>query len=348
MNTPLDDQLDEIFGKDDTSDATTSTETDGGNNEQDQITQQTEDSEEDLQNLFAQPKQTEDKTNKTVDKDTQPINNTKQPNNVSKDLMDKDGNVLAKGGAERRLYEENQRMKKDIQTFQTQTLPVMRQQFESLQKQLATAQQELASSKGVIEGLRANDLTSQEIQSGLDFIRSWKNNPTEVIKYLLTTAQNNGINVDIAGMQPSINTEVIRRMIDDKFQPFIQEREQAQKELENEQRVQEEYQNFITKYPDSVIHDKTLAYMLEKNPQLSPEVAYHELKYFYLQKGFDFSKPLEEIQKERQQQPVQPQGLPQAPMVNNTVVADKTQHKVASISDNYKDIIKLALQDAGL
>lgn len=341
----FDDDLEDVFGTNsETLDQTTSEEltTDAGNDTDDTEEEYPEDiSDEEMENVFKPAKKskkkdsTKDSTVTNVDKnEQQPQRNNTGP----QDLVDKDGNVIAKAGAERRIFEENQKLRKDMAQFHAQVLPAIKQQYQAME-------QELANYKGVVEGMHAQDLSPQDIQSGFDFVRQWKKNPKEVVKFLLTSLQQSGIDIDIEGMSGAIQTSAIKNMLDERLKPFEEERDNARRIAQQEQEVEQEYNFFVQKYPDSVVHDKTLAFMVRNDPNLSPELAYYKLKNYYLQKGLDFSKPLEEIVKEKATVPV---GIPQPPVVNDTVAVNKVQQRVARASDSFKDIIKGAMQESGL
>lgn len=345
MNQLNDEDLGNVVNEDisdeNTQEPTEPAQTDGQDSEEtDQIP---EDTDEELEDLFGQKKKSKKSNKKPVEpsnKSEQIVQGQQQIKSNPQDLVDENGKVIAKAGAERRIYEENQRMKRDMQQFTTTVLPQIKQQYQQMET-------ELAQYKGVVEGLHAQDLSPQDIQSGLDFVRGWRKNPKEVVKFLLTSLQSSGIDVDIEGMQPSIQAEAIKRMIDDKFRPFETERENQMKAHQQEMEVTNEYNSFVNKYPDSVVHDKTLAFMIRQNPNLTPEVAYLQLKNYYLQKGLDFRKPLEVLAKEaRTQQPNQ--GIPSTPTVSDQVAVPKVQQRVADVRNTFKDIVKSAMTDAGI
>lgn len=302
--------------------------------------EQEQDVEEDMQNVI----NTKQKETKTQPKQAKVDNNQQQvqPNQHTQgqDLVDANGNVIAKAGAERRFYEEAQRLRRNQQHFTQNVLPQIKEQYSAME-------QELNAYKNVVDGFKASDLSPQDIQSGFDFVRQWKKNPVDVVKFLLTNLQSNGINVDIEGMQPSINAESIKQMLDAKLAPFIQEREARVQAQEQEQEVAQEYDSFIQKYPDSIVHDKTLAFMIRQDPSLTPELAYYKLKNFYLQKGLDFKVPLEVLAQQKPNEQVQ-QGLPKAPNISENVVKTTRQPHVAGVNEGFKNIIREAMEENGL
>lgn len=329
MNDISDDELLDVFGDEDTDD-TQQTET-----EDDVLKEETD---EDVQNLLKEPKQQESRQDSDVDPSNKTQQRQQHHNPRAQDLTDANGNVIARAGVERRFYEENQRMKQEMANFNNTVLPQIRQQYHAMET-------ELSQYKGVVEGLKAQDLSPQDIQSGLDFVRNWKQDPMGVVKFLLTTLQTSGINVDIDGINMSSQTQAIKQLIDEKFAPFIQEREEAERIAQEEAAVEEDYNAFISQYPDSVVHDKALAFMIRKNPSLTPEVAYLQLKNYYLRNNLDFTKSLEEITLETRKTPNT--GIPQSPRVSDNIATNKRQQRIASVGTSMNDIIKGAMTDAG-
>ena len=297
-----------------------------------------EQTDEDLQNLFKVRQKSDNEQDKSVNKVDGTQQKQQQSGSRGQDLVDANGNVIAKAGAERRFYEENQRMKQEMAKFNNEVLPQIRQQYQEMQN-------ELTQYKGVMEGLHAKDLSPQDIQSGLDFVRNWKQDPKGVVKFLLTSLQASGIDIDIDGMQTSVQAAAIKQMIDEKFAPFMKEREEAERIAAEEAEVEQNYNNFVARYPDSVVHDKTLAFMIRKDPSLTPEVAYLRLKNYYLRNNLDFTKSLEELSQVKTTQPNV--GLPQNPIISDNVATRTRQQRVANVGTSMNDIIKGAMTDAG-
>ena len=53
--------------------------------------------------------------------------------------------------------------------------------------------------------------------------------------------------------------------------------------------------DFYNRYPDAKIHANELAYLYKKNPNLSLDAVYYQLRNHYLERGYDFNTPLAEI-----------------------------------------------------
>ena len=99
------------------------------------------------------------------------------------------------------------------------------------------------------KALRADDLTPDDIQTGLELVRQWKKSPADTMKFLLTQAKSYGINVD--GVNSGVDAAAINQMLDQKLQPFLQEREQREQERQIQVKAKRTYDDFMSKLKDS-------------------------------------------------------------------------------------------------
>lgn len=293
----------------------------------------TDEGSETLEDLLDENNEKREKQTDNVDKEINKVEQTtkqstnKQPNNNnSQDLIDNNGNIIAKAGAERRFYEENVRLKRERDHFNTNILPKIKQEYDNLMNKVESYNEAFKS-------MQAGDLSTQEIVAGLELVRQWKKSPKDTINFLLTQAKSYGIDID--ENNSGINMSAISTMIDNKLQPFIQERENAQKSEQNYNEAVNYYNNFIRKYPDAEVHKNELAFLLQKNPNDSLEVAYYKLKNYYYQKGYSFDTPLAEIINKSKQS---------FNNINvNQNISNKNKKNYAKVNQNYdfiKDIIK--------
>lgn len=332
-NNLLDEQLNDAFSSDG-----------DFNNDTEEETQTTEDYNEGTESLDDLIQDQQETTTEKNTKNNQEINNTQQSiqqptnkrtrNNNSKDLVDENGNVIARAGAERRFYEENVKLKRDRDVFNTQVLPKIREQYDAMKKRVETYQQ-------TFDALRASDMTPEDIQTGIELMRKWKQSPQETLKYLLTNAKSYGINVE--GLTSGVDVAAINQMLDEKLQPFMQEREARLQEIQIKNQAQNEYNNFMQRFPDAKVHTKELAYLIRKQPNLSLDSAYYMLRTHYAENGFDFNTPLEQILKGRQQKPNNASF--NMPNTNQTINGANLNKNVASVNTSYNDIIKSVLRD---
>lgn len=256
--------------------------------------------------------------------------NKQQRNNNSQDLLDDNGNVIAKAGAERRFYEENVKLKRDRDNFNNNIMPRIKQEYDTMVAKINAYNQ-------TFQSMQAGDLDTQDIQLGMELIRQWKKSPADTINFLLTQAKSYGINVDESGKS---DMAAINQMLDQKLQPFLQEREYKQKEQQAIQRAENIYQSFMTKYPDATNHVDEIAYLYKRNPNVPLSEVYWQLKNYYLQNGYDFNTPLAEINKQQTQNKQTFNGI----NVNQNVRTAKIQAPIAKANASYDSIIREAMQ----
>lgn len=306
-------------------------------NEIEENSQTTEEGSETLEDLLqdeqTEPKQKGDKTDKEVNNNQQITKqqpNKQQRNNNSQDLLDENGNIIAKAGAERRFYEENVRLKKEREHFNTNVMPRIKQEYDTMVAKIEAYNQ-------TFQSMQAGDLTSQDIQLGMELIRQWKQSPADTINFLLTQAKSYGINVDENGKS---DMAAINQMLDQKLQPFIQEREQQARLQQASHRAESIYNDFMNKYPDAANHVDEIAYLYKKNPNVPLGEIYWQVKNYYLQNGYDFNTPLAEINKQKTQTKNTFNGI----NVNQNVKTAKIQTPIAKANASFDSIIREAMQ----
>ena len=256
-----------------------------------------------------------------------------QKNSGPQDLVGRDGNVIASGGRERRFYEAAQRGKQQVDTLTTQ---------------LTEATNRLKAFEDAGSIGNQYDLTPDEVTTGAQLIASYKNDPVETIKYLLTQAQASGHNIDDVG---TTDMSAMKQMLDTAMKPFTDQRQAELDTQENNDRAYQVYSNFITKYPDAAAHEDTIARLLNEDNSLSPEAAYFKLQSYYATKGLDWTKSLAVLQQEqadRQANGLQntQQQLPDGNNVDPSRATDTAE--VADVSTSTDDIIRQAMVEAGI
>ena len=251
------------------------------------------------------------------------------------DLVDREGNVIAKGGKERRFYEQLQSTK--------QQNGALNQQVQQLESQIKAITD--AGNLGT-----QYELTPEELTTGAQLVKSFKDDPVNTVKYLLTQAQAAGHNLDDVATG-GVDAAAIKQMVNEAVSPLVQDRQQRVEAEQNQQKAMEVYNGFMSQYPDAQIHENSLARLLESDQNLSPEAAYFKLKNFYLEKGLDFGVPLETLAQQEQQKQQTPevntqQTLPSGgniPVQNVTDTAD-----IADVGTSYDDIIRQSMRDANI
>lgn len=328
MNNEIDNELDEAF------DNVIDTNDDNSGGE----FTENEEGNETLEDLMSEGEQkTEDESNK-VDKEinnnqqiTKQQSNKQQRNNNSQDLIDENGNVIAKAGAERRFYEENVRLKREREHFNTNVLPRIKQEYDAMVNKINAYNETLKS-------MQSGDLSTQDITLGMELIRQWKQSPADTIKFLLTQAKSYGINID--NDSNAVNMQAINQMLDQKLQPFIQEREAKQREYTAKQNALNIYNDFMSKYPDAKNHVNEIADLYKRNPNQSLDAIYYQLKNYYLKNNYDFNTPLAEIFKNKTQNKNTFNGI----NVNQNVKTARIQTPVAKANASFDSIIREAMK----
>jgi|TARA_R110000824_G_scaffold272493_2_gene461031 hypothetical protein len=278
---------------------------------------------------------TEETSTASSEQGVEGSSDTEQQGKVSspQDLVDAQGNVIATGGKERRFYETAQREK---------------QRAEGLTREVETLQAQLEAINNAGSVGSQYDLSPEEVTTGAQIIAAYKNNPVETIEYMLTQAQASGHNVDAIGQNGNMNLNAVKQMVDSAIQPLVAEQYEREEIEAANDRAQEIYDNFNSQYPDSAVHEDSLARLLEQEPSLSPEAAYFKLRSYYMERNLDWTKSLEQLQSEQSSQQASAntqQAVPDGNVISNRVT-DTAQ--VADANTSTDDIIRQAMSDAGI
>ncbi len=249
-------------------------------------------------------------------------------------ILDKEGKVLAPGGEQRRHFENWRRVSTQLQGANTE--------IDKLKSQVDAYAN--AGNLGTQYGLNAEELTT-----GAQIMKSWKETPVETIKWLLTQAQAAGHNVE--GLGAGTDTGAIKTMMETMLAPIMQEHQQRADTQRDESRALDTYNTFMQTYPDAQLHKETIAQLLAQDSSLSLEAAYFKLRSYYYEKTLDWNKPLAQLQSEAARP--QPNGqastqqqLPTSGGVSPGNVTDSTD--VDGPDTTMDEIIKRAMGDAGL
>ena len=278
---------------------------------------------------------TEETSTASSEQGVEGSSDTEQQGKVSspQDLVDGQGNVIATGGKERRFYETAQREK---------------QRAEGLTREVETLQAQLEAINNAGSVGSQYDLSPEEVTTGAQIIAAYKNNPVETIEYMLTQAQASGHNVDAIGQNGNMNLNAVKQMVDSAIQPLVAEQYEREENEAADIRAQEIYDNFNSQYPDSAVHEDSLARLLDQEPNLSPEAAYFKLRSYYMERNLDWTKSLEQLQSEQSSQQASAntqQAVPDGNVIPNRVT-DTAQ--VADANTSTDDIIRQAMSDAGI
>jgi hypothetical protein len=116
----------------------------------------------------------------------------------------------------------------------------------------------------------------------------------------------------------AIEMSAIRQLVNEATAGQRQREEVDRSVAQGRQYAQQQYDAFMTKYPDAGPHADAIAEVM-RTQKMSAQEAYHEIRYFALQNRLDFSQPLgPQIVVRQQQQQIAPpnERTQRAPMVN--------------------------------
>ncbi|MAG26320.1 hypothetical protein CMI47_12290 [Candidatus Pacearchaeota archaeon] len=248
-------------------------------------------------------------------------------------LTDRDGNVIAEGGKERRFYETAQREKA---------------RADSLQRDLDTSKAQIEAISAAGNLGTQYSLSPEELTTGAQIVASYKTDPVATIQYLLTQAQAAGHNIDALGGS-NMDASAVKQMLDTALAPLLSEHQTRADTQAADNRALEIYNEFSTQHPDAAVHEGSLARLLTQEPSLSPEAAYYKLQNYYLAKGLDWTKSLEQLQQEATARtPAPGDNTPQPPEGGVNVGNTTDTPVVADVSKSFDDIIKESMAEAGI
>lgn len=258
-------------------------------------------------------------------------------------LIDAAGKVVATAGRERRIFEQNDRLKKHSHNLETQ-VSQLRAEAEKINQ---------------IAGMPAqHGLGASEVEMGMKIMADFKNNPLSVAQWALKETLAMGYNLKniIGEGEAGIEMQAIARMIDQKVDPVVQQTQQRTQQDTAQQAARQQYDAFMAKHEHAGQHEDALTVMLQKDPSLTPETAYWRLSAYAAQNGYDFSQPLGPQINARRQQQAAPQPAPQpvqptpAPMPQGAAPSAmaSNQQMFASPDAEWDDIIGDSMRNAGM
>jgi len=251
------------------------------------------------------------------------------------DLVDpRTGQIIARGGQERRYYEG----------WQTATREVSR-----MKQQLDTANTRIAQMERDAGLIKQYGLSSEENVMAQAMMAAWKKDRAKTIEYLLTEARALGDNINIGGQNAgALDMQAIARMIDERLKPFSSDREAAAQANADRVAAEREYDGFMAAHPDAQLHADLLAQMLERDQGLTLETAYWMLKSRALERGLDWTQPLNAQTRREQgdQQPPQQRGMPNGR--GGLASRPTVPTRVASEHSSWDQIINETMREHGI
>jgi hypothetical protein len=278
--------------------------------------------------------------------------NTRLPEDAEGNLVDPaTGEVVAKAGNERFYFEIARNSSGYIQKAT--------RQLEAMQVDLQNANTQLQAYNDLHTEARNSNLSTAEQTEAVKMMAAYKQNPASTLKYMLTEAAANGIDLnEVFGEGSNFEVGAIGKLIDEKLKPFTTQADMQRQQQQIQEDAAKQATEFLNKYPDAKMHEPVLASLITKNPGLGLVDAYYQLKDFARENNLDWNSPLSEQLGQTQQQPQQTQQKQtttpqQKPMVSGhnaqTVAAGKQQTTQNSMGATARtdDIVRQAMQEAG-
>jgi hypothetical protein len=254
-------------------------------------------------------------------------------------VIDARGNIVAPAGRGRRLDEQNRRYKGLL---------------DAKEKELQQARVAIAEAKYLNGAPQSLGLNADETAAALDMMALFKNNPGQLVQIVLAEAQAKGVDLNklLGSNMGSVQTEAIKKMLDERLGPLDREFKARDAEQKLNSTVMERYNTFLTKYPDADPHQDAIANLM-RTQGINETEAYYRVREFALRNGLNFESPLGPqlaVIMQRGGQPRQ-QASRRRPMINGRAPSNgqMTERKteVASPDRSYASIIDEALQEAG-
>ena len=227
-------------------------------------------------------------------------------------------------------------------------IPALQRERDDLKSQLDVARQQLSGFKEIRDNAERFGVTPQEMNMGLQFAASWRLNPGEAIKNILTFAQAKGIKVE--GLPNSgVSRELISSVLEEKLGPVLQETNARKEATEKEQAAVREAEQFVQQRPDAATHANDIAVVMQSQ-NLSLSDAYMQLRIYAAENGFDWSKPLKpQIEAKRNSSQAQPQlGNNYSPGTRQATMPNVVTDPYASPDSDYSDIVDQVLAELNI
>lgn len=230
-------------------------------------------------------------------------------------IVTRDGRIMAAKGEPARHWTNMSKAAANATQFQRQN-EVLTRQIES-NRNLIESAKELAS---LPERL---GVSREDYNLGVQLISAWNRDPLAVCREMVAKTMARGHNAtDILGTEAgnAIEMTALRQLINEATAGQRQREESDRLISTQRTEAQQKYDAFVGRYPDALPHADAIANLMNQN-RISAETAYHEIRYFALQHGLDFSQPLGpqvaalQARERAQQQPPQ-RSTQRAPMVN--------------------------------
>ena len=246
-----------------------------------------------------------------------------------------------------------------------------RKAFERMLPLIGNATSEAEKYRGLYEAAEKSNvvaanlkLSPDEYSVGARIIAAYKSDPKKAIAFLISEAQNSGVDMSDLGVSGGgISVDTIRTTVKDiiaeSLKPFefiTADRQQQEQDREATLEATHATNDFLATYPDAEIHGDSIAKIMNSKPgEIDIEKAYWILSAHAAKNGLDWTKPLApQIQAKLGQTPnnTQPANTGRRlPELNgrphNDSVIERTPRVMGGMSSS-SDIVKEAMREAGM
>jgi hypothetical protein len=252
--------------------------------------------------------------------------------------------LVIKGGPERRFYEQLQTSRQRTQFLESEVtkrdgiVKDLQTKFDAMQQSMQTA----------------SSLPPAHLATAVRMFTDLQRDPSGTLKKLLAEAVALGHTVE--GIGQGIDVEAIKSAIRSELATKETAKEPTAEEIDRQ--ATEEVNQFYNRFSDARPHDALLGAILRDHPDLSLEAAYFQLKDAFAEKGFDWSRSLEDnvaasqarTQEQDKTTDNKPAGNNQKPLPNGSNIEPIEKHNDVVMSENADmgDIVKAAMREQGM
>lgn len=197
-------------------------------------------------------------------------------------VYDAQGRKVANQGLERRIAER-------VSSY-----------YRGMETEHAAFKQRLDAYENADTAARDAGLSIEERAMGLRLVASWKADPLRTVNFLLTQAQNKGIDVSAirqgSGFDPAAVESMLEKRFNtllERFAPLLSNVEQQRENEEIREQVQNDIAAFFQEFPAAEMHRPVLGALMAKSGY-NPREAWFALRAEAATSGWDLTKPLPE------------------------------------------------------
>jgi len=247
-----------------------------------------------------------------------------------------------------------------------------RKSFERMLPIISAAQTEADKYRGMYESAAESNaiasklnLAPEEYAIGARIMATFKADPKKAIAFLVSEAQNNGVDVSDLGVGGGGGLSVqairnaVKEIVEEQIKPFsfiAQDRESQLAEQEATNEASNVVNDFLDSTPDAEVHMDSIARIMNAKPgQVSLSEAYWILNAHAHKNGLDWTKPLgPQIAAKLGNTPNKEQPVNNGRRLpdlngrqNNGTIVERRQTVMAGDASS-TDIVKEAMRDAGM